>query len=271
MMAARKKMAQASQAPPKPLFTSLKDGMQTLVDAVLAHLSPEAMHPDTLVQAVQPQDSGWVVSAGYGSDEFDGVIVSTPAQTAGRLLRMTSPALATELAGIDYSSSVTVILSYDERVRRSLPAGFGFLVPRSEGRQMLAATFVHNKFPHRAPQNRALLRCFIGGRNAVESLEQSDEAILRTIRRELQEILGLQAEPLFTRVFRWKSAMAQYGVGHLDRLVRIQELVSGLPGLALAGNGYSGIGVPDCVRSGKEAAQSLMHSLGLAPVPEKRA
>jgi oxygen-dependent protoporphyrinogen oxidase len=260
MMAARKKMAQVAKVPPRPLFTSLKDGMQTLVDAVLSRLSPDALHANTLVQAVQAQDSGWVVSAGYGSDQFDAVIIATPAQTAAKLVNMVSPALATELAAIDYSSSITVILAYDETVRRSLPAGFGFLVPRSEGRQMLAATFVHNKFPHRAPQNRALLRCFIGGKNAAQSLEQSNEEILTTIRRELGEILDLPVEPLFARVFRWKSAMAQYGVGHLERLKRIDEHLSALPGLALAGNGYSGIGVPDCVRSGKQAAERVLPS-----------
>ncbi len=271
MMAARKRMAQAVKGPPRPLFTSLKDGMQTLVDAVLSRLSPETLHADALVQAVQAQESGWVVSAGYGSDQFDAVIVATPAQAAAMLLNITNPALAADLAGFDYRSSITVILAYDEAVRRSLPAGFGFLVPRSEGRQMLAATFVHNKFPHRAPQNRALLRCFIGGKNAVRSLAQSDEEILSTIRRELREILDLSAEPIFSRVFRWKSAMAQYGVGHLERLKRIEQHLSGLPGLALAGNGYSGIGVPDCVRSGKQAAERMLQSFGLILTREKRA
>jgi oxygen-dependent protoporphyrinogen oxidase len=204
MMAARKKMAHSKGAA-KPLFTSLKDGMQTLVDAVLARLSEEALHASTLVQAVQAQDNGWVISAGYGSDEFDAVIIATPTRIASQLVATTSQDLAAELAEIDYSSSITVILGYDDTVRRSLPPGFGFLVPRSEGRRMLAATFVHNKFPHRAPENRALLRCFLGGKNAVQSLGQSDAEILGTVRQELLEILGLRADPLFARVFRWKS------------------------------------------------------------------
>ena len=129
---------------------------------------------------------------------------------------------------------------------------------------MLACTFVHNKFPHRAPEDRALLRCFVGGRRNEEALVWPEAEIIAAVRKELGEILGVQAEPLFYRVYRWKSAMAQYGVGHLERLDRIERLRTQLPGLFLAGNAYRGIGVPDCVRSGAEAATSALISLGLA-------
>jgi oxygen-dependent protoporphyrinogen oxidase len=146
-----------------------------------------------------------------------------------------------------------------------LPPGFGFLVPRSEGKRLLAATFVHNKFPHRAPEDRALLRCFFAGSNAENVWSLSDDQIVAIVRNELQQILGtqieaLRAEPLFARVYKWKSAMAQYGVGHLDRLDRIEKLRRQLPGLTLAGNAYRGIGVPDCVRSGRDAARQLVNA-----------
>jgi oxygen-dependent protoporphyrinogen oxidase len=131
-------------------------------------------------------------------------------------------------------------------------------VPRSEGKRILAATFVHNKFPHRAPEDRALLRCFFAGKNAEDVWPLADDQIVAIVRHELQEILGLRADPLFTRVYRWKSAMAQYNVGHLDRLDRIERLRQKLPGLALAGNAYRGIGVPDCVRSGTDAVKQLL-------------
>jgi oxygen-dependent protoporphyrinogen oxidase len=121
----------------------------------------------------------------------------------------------------------------------------------------LAATFVHNKFPHRAPADRALLRCFFAGSNAENSWQLSDDAIVTIVRNELQHILGLHSAPLFSRVYKWKSAMAQYGVGHLERLDRIERLRQQLPGLALAGNAYRGIGVPDCIRSGQEAAKQV--------------
>ena len=129
---------------------------------------------------------------------------------------------------------------------------------------MLAATFVHNKFPHRAPEDRALLRCFIGGARNEHVLQAPDDEIVRIVREELGQIIKLKADPLFTRVYRWNGAMAQYGVGHLERLRRIESLLQNLPSLALAGNGYRGIGVPDCVRSGSEATNSVLLSVGLA-------
>jgi len=266
MLAARKKIAHASKAPARPLFTSLKDGMQQMVDAVVSRLSASALHANSPVQCIQRQDSGWVVSAGYASDQFDAVIIATPAQAAAELLGMASAELASELRGIQYTSSVTVNLGYDRSVRASLPQGFGFLVPRSEGKRMLAATFVHNKFPHRAPEDCALLRCFIGGARNEQVLQAPDEEVVRIVREELRQIIKLTADPLFTRVCRWKGAMAQYGVGHLERLQRIESLLQQFPGLALAGNGYRGIGVPDCIRSGSEAAKRALLAVGLPEV-----
>jgi oxygen-dependent protoporphyrinogen oxidase len=240
--------------------------MQQLVDAVVARLPASVLQTSVPVQRVQRQNGGWVVSAGYASDEFDALIVATPAQVAAELLGMASADLASELRGIQYTSSITVNLGYDGSVRASLPPGFGFLVPRSERKRMLASTFVHNKFPHRAPEDRALLRCFIGGARNELVLQAPDEEVVRIVREDLQQIIKLTAEPLFTRVYRWQGAMAQYGVGHLERLQRIESLLQQLPGLALAGNGYRGIGVPDCVRSGSEAANKALLALGLTEV-----
>lgn len=262
MLAARSKMA-AGNAAPRPLFTSLKEGMQQMVDALVARLDAKALRTSASVQSVTVQGSGWTVSAGYQSDYFDGVIIATPAQAASAVLQMVDEELARELGEIRYSSSVTVTLGYDETVRRSLPPGFGFLVPRSEGRRMLAATFVHNKFPHRAPENRAIVRCFLGGARDEQILDSSEEQILRIVREELRQVIGLTADPLFARVYKWRAAMAQYSVGHLERLQRIEALRQKLPSLALAGNGFNGIGVPDCVRSGTEAAGKVLAAMGL--------
>jgi protoporphyrinogen/coproporphyrinogen III oxidase len=263
MLAARKKLSTGRRMPPPPLFTSLKNGMQQLAETAVSRLSPSSLLINAPVLAIQPEAGGWVVSAGLQSDHFDMVIVALPAPAAAHVLRMASADLSAELGAIQYSSSITVGLSYDREVRRSLPPGFGFLVPRSEGKRLLAATFVHNKFPHRAPDDRALLRCFFAGVNAENVWTLSDDQIVGIVRDELQQILGpqisgLRAEPLFARVYKWKSAMAQYGVGHLERLDRIERLRQQLPGLGLAGNGYRGIGVPDCVRSGREAASQLL-------------
>jgi oxygen-dependent protoporphyrinogen oxidase len=263
MLAARRKMASASKAPARPLFTSLKDGMQQLVDAVVSRLPASARLVNKPVQRIQRADGGWVVSAGRTWDHCDAVIVAVPAQAAAELLKAVSENLASELGAIQYTSSVTVNLGYDGSVRAALPPGFGFLVPRSEGKRMLAATFVHNKFPHRAPDDRALLRCFIGGARHEQVLQSPDEEVVRIVREELQQIIGLTADPLFVRIYRWNGAMAQYGVGHLERLQRIESALQQLPGLTLAGNGYRGIGVPDCVRSGSEAAAEALLAVGL--------
>jgi protoporphyrinogen/coproporphyrinogen III oxidase len=256
MLAAHKNKNAAQPAP--PIFTSLKGGMQQLVEALVEGLPDGILRANSPVQAVQKQGRGWVVSAGYASDEFDSVIVATSATAAVPLFEITCAALAFELKAIPYSSSMTVALGFDQDVRAALPPGFGFLVPHSEGKRLLAATFVHNKFPHRAPEDRALIRCFLGGTRDEQVLQIADDEILNIVREELRQILGLNAEPLFTRIYRWKGAMAQYVVGHLERLQRIDDLLKQWPGLVLAGNAYRGIGVPDCVRSGEAAAQHVL-------------
>ena len=257
MLAARKKMSAGPRKPAPPLFTSLKNGMQHLAETVVTRLTPSSLLTNSPVHAIQPEAAGWIVSSGVQSDRFDRVIVALPAPAAAQVLRIASRELSAELAAIQYSSSITVGLGYGHQVRQSLPPGFGFLVPRSEGKRLLAATFVHNKFPHRAPEDRALLRCFFAGKNAENVWPLADDQIIGIVRNELQQILGLRAEPLFARVYKWKSAIAQYGVGHLDRLDRIERLRLQLPGLALAGNAYRGIGVPDCICSGRDAAKQL--------------
>jgi oxygen-dependent protoporphyrinogen oxidase len=255
MLTARKK---SSNKPSPPLFTSLKNGMQQLVEALVPRLNQSSLLTNTQVESIQPEAGGWAISSGSKSDRFDAVILAVPAHAAARLLTPCAHELSAELAGIGYSSSITVALGYDRNVRQSLPPGFGFLVPHSEGKRLLAATFVHNKFPHRAPDDRALLRCFFAGSNAENIWQLSGDAIVAVVRNELQQILGLRTTPIFARIYKWKSAMAQYGVGHLERLDRIERLCQQLPGLALAGNGYRGIGIPDCVRSGTEAAKQVL-------------
>ena len=263
VLAARKRWSASPRKSPPPLFTSLKNGMQSLVERIVSRLNPKSVETNTTVTAMQPSSVGWRVFTGSQSACFDAVLVALPAPAATLVIRDASLELAAELGAIPYSSSITVGLGYDRSVRQSLPPGFGFLVPRSEGKRLLAATFAHNKFPQRAPEDRALLRCSFAGTNAEQVWNLSENQIIDVVRQELGEILGpqirgLRTEPRFARVYKWKSAMAQYGVGHLERLERIESLRIQLPRLALAGNGYRGIGVPDCVRSGREAVKQLL-------------
>ena len=259
MVAAKKA---ASSTTPRPLFTSLNSGMQQMTDALTARIPKEVFRTGVRVEAVKPESGKWLVINNGRTEEFDAVVTATPAHAAASLLSAQSE-LASELSAISYTSSMTVVLGYDQSVRATLPAGFGFLVPRTEGRKILAATFVHNKFPHRAPENRALIRCFIGGSIAEQMFEREETEIASAVEGELKSILKFNVAPLFARVYKWRKAMAQYTLGHAARVARIKSLVTAMPGLALAGNAYSGIGVPDCVRTGTEAALSLMASLGI--------
>ncbi len=242
----------------RPLFTTLKFGMQQMTDALISGLPKASLRLGTGVQAIKSESGKWLAESGGRTEEFDAVIVATPAHAAAVLLAAQKPELAAELAAIPYTSSMTVVLGYDQGVRAALPPGFGFLVPRAEGRKILAATFVHNKFPHRAPENRAVVRCFVGGGVAEQMFALSDDEIAGAVRQELDSILGVRATPLFTRVYKWRKAMAQYTIGHSARIQRIRSLLAGMPGLALAGNAYSGIGVPDCVRTGQESVEKVL-------------
>jgi len=260
MIAARKR---ADGQKKRPLFTSLKNGMQQLTDSLLARIPDAARRPNTPVDAVKGESGKWLVVSAGRTEEFDGVVLATPAYAAAGLMGEDHE-LAQELRAIRYSSSVTVGMVFDQGVRAALPPGFGFLVPRTEGMRILAATFVHNKFPHRAPQERAVIRCFLGGSKDEAVLMMSDDEILALVQSELRQTLGVSAQPLVSRVHRWKHAMAQYGLGHNARVAKIREQVAAMPGLALAGNAYSGIGVPDCVRSGSEAAAKVLADLSLS-------
>jgi oxygen-dependent protoporphyrinogen oxidase len=247
------------------LFTSLRGGMQSMVDALVARIPAVAQRLNSGVDAVRRESGKWLVVTFGRTEELDAVILATPAHAAGELLAGASAELAAELNAIRYSSSVTVILGFDKSVRAALPPGFGFLVPRSENRKVLAATFVHHKFPGRSPDYRALIRCFLGGTRDEETLQRSEDEILTLVQGELQQVLGIAAEPLLVRVFKWNRAMAQYAVGHGGRVERIRGLVDGMPGLALAGNAYGGIGVPDCVREGSEAAAKVLRDMAIGP------
>ena len=275
MLAAHKKMMAARKHPPPPLFTSLQDGMQQMVDAIAARLDPESIRLRTHVLRVYPEDasssSSWRVAVEMnGEERFDAVLIATPANVAGTLLDGVDRGLARNLLDITYSSSITVTLGYYKQQLAGLPPGFGFLVPRSEGTRMLACTFVHNKFPHRAPQDKGILRCFLGGARDEAVLGLSDDDILETVHRELRDILKLDARPIFARVYRWRGAMAQYEPGHIARVQRIEKRVAEIPGLALAGNAYHGIGVPDCIRSGMEAANALAQAPVASLSPQSR-
>lgn len=274
MLAARKKPPGGERKAP-PLFTTLRGGMRQMIDALAAQLPEGSVHLGTRVHAltrVEPHaqsmpEGGWVVESSFGADPFDGVILALPAWGSASLLRLIDRPLADALSGVPYSSSITVTLGYDRDQLTHLPPGFGYLVPATEGYRMLACTFVHAKFAGRVPPDKGLLRCFLGGAGNEALLDASDSSLTAAVLQELAEVLHLKPQPNFVRIYRWRQAMAQYGVGHRERIQLVRDRMTALSGLALAGNAYSGIGVPDCIRTGQEAAASVLRSLQTEPSP----
>jgi protoporphyrinogen/coproporphyrinogen III oxidase len=247
---------------PRAIFTTLRGGLQQLVDALAARIDPASVRLSAPVSALAKGANGWMVETDGAVKPYDAVIAATPSWAAAVLLSGADSELAQELSAIPYSSSITVNLIYDEAGLGPLPEGFGFLVPASEGRAMLACTFVHRKFLGRTPPGKAVLRAFLGGMRNEALLAESDAALIAAVRRELGEILsdtGLArgVEPEFAQVSRWRRAMAQYAVGHQQRKQRIADRVAQHDGLRLAGNAYDGIGVSDCIRLGRQAAKEL--------------
>ena len=267
---ARRAAAEGNPRPAQPIFTTLRGGLQTMIDALTARLDSDALHLDSPIESIQPlgNGQGWqVVRQNLDGGErrsteiFDAVIVATPAWAASEMLRSADTALSTELAAIPYSSSVTVNLVYSGSDLDPLPPGFGFLVPAIERRAILACTFIHRKFPGRTAPGKTVLRAFLGGAHNAHLLDRTDEEIEVIVRRELFQILHISADPELVGVQRWPRAMAQYAVGHRARMERIQARLAGqshLAGLRLAGNAYDGIGISDCIRLGRKAATELL-------------
>jgi oxygen-dependent protoporphyrinogen oxidase len=253
-----------------PLFMTLRDGLDQLPGKLAQHLDKTRIYLGQRVASIElaPDGPGGMADScsrryqifcdGGVAFDADAIIFAMPAHECSRLLSSLHPTLGSLLGGIPYSSSMTVSLGYAEGTREHLPPGFGYLVPRKENRRMLACTFVHRKFNYRAPEGKALLRCFLGGSRDPEVLNLPDEEVVSLVRQELKEILNFSFAPLFHRVHRWPVSMAQYPVGHAERVRRIQSQLEDLPGIYLAGNAYSGIGISDCIRTGRAAAKQAM-------------
>jgi protoporphyrinogen/coproporphyrinogen III oxidase len=240
------------------LFVTLQNGMEELVSTLASRLPPGSVMLKHKVDGLERHGDGWRVLGGLGPAlQADHVIVAAESYTTSRLVRYVDPALATLLGEIPYASSATVTFGYR---RADVPHpldGFGFVVPRTERRAVLACTFSSVKYPGRAPEGHALLRCFVGGALNEGVLESEDTALVATARDELRQALGITAEPVLTRVARWTKAMPQYHVGHASRVEAIEQCAAALPGLHLAGGAYRGVGIADCVRSGEAAAEKL--------------
>lgn len=257
--AASKPGAQADADPGSP-FYSLRHGLEQLAAATVGRLARTQLRLSAEVRAVRPTPRG-----GYRLELADGerlaadrVILATPAFAAARALAEASPAAAQELDAIQYSSVVVVALAYPPGAGLGLPPGSGFVVAPEEPTLLSACSWSSRKWPHVAPDGELVVRCHLQVGRQTGLLDRPDTELLETVRAELRRLLDLSATPLVARVYRWPRAVPSYHVGHLDRLARVQQALSEHPGLVLAGAGYRGVGVPDCIRQGIEAAAQAL-------------
>lgn len=256
-----------------PVFLSLTGGVGELVDALEAALADAHAEATILTGQAVTRISRWFERnrtryvAGRGDGRAlaaDALLFATPAFVTADLLAPLAPAAATDLRAIPYASTVAVTLGFPREAVGHPLDGHGFVVARGEPLQITACTWVSSKWPHRAPPDMVLLRCYLGtaGRDAM--VEEDDERLVRVVRQDLKTTLGIDAPPGFARVTRWRRAMPQYLPGHLHRLEAIDAGLRELPGVALAGAGYRGVGIPDCIRQGTEAAGRLIDALAAA-------
>ncbi len=252
---------------PRTFFTSFVNGMQQLTDSMADAAGRGHMRSGVSVNSLQRNsEAKWRVSLSDGSSiNGDAVIVATESWAAEPLVRPLDETIANALAAIPTSSSATVSIAFNEdEVGFDLNA-FGVLCPLVEGRALMAATYSSTKWPGRAPKGKVLLRGFVGGPHNQEILKRSDEELVQTVLAEFHGILSLNpnAKPLFSRVFRWYLGMPQYTLGHLDRVALIEDRSAQIPGLALAGGSYRGVGIPNCIESGEQAVSKIFGEWGI--------
>lgn len=251
--------AGAGKQPAGAPFVTLKNGVAGLASALVSAIGGTLMsgrgvaalaHDPTAARQYRLRlDDGATLDA-------DALILATPAYATAGLVAPFALALAEGLRQIRYVTTGTVSLAYRRDALGQLPDGYGVVIPRSERRRINAITVTSSKFAHRAPDDAVLLRVFVGGSRNPDVAELGDAALLALVRAEVESILGIRAEPLWSRIYRWPRANPQYDVGHLERMDALDALCP--PGLLLSGSAYRGVGIPDCVRQGQQAATAAL-------------
>jgi oxygen-dependent protoporphyrinogen oxidase len=266
---ARPEQASSASGARYSLFTAPREGMSSLVTALVSRLTHSTIHLNAPVARIaQTSDARWQVDVEHRASSipppaslYDALILALPAHVAARLLESHDRELSGALAGIEYSSCAVVSFGFDcSEIAHPLD-GFGVVVPRIEKRRIIAASFASRKFPGRAPGDAALIRTFIGGALQPGLVDLPDNGLRQLALEELRELLGIRGEPRVTDITRWPRSMPQYHVGHVERVARIEQLAIRHPTLALAGNAYHGVGIPQCIASGEAAAKRIVSRL----------
>ncbi len=263
-----------------PIFTTLRNGVSGLITSMELKIPPQSIRRGFAVNAIELVDSSWRV---HGTNQetretFDSVLMATPANPTAAMLAPLDPGMA-DLLPRESSSAIVVAFAFSREQSRSLqiPRGFGFLVPQRghdeagpQGddaaliaqRGLLACTFADQKFPHRVPTGAMLLRAFFGGASVAALLQEENATLCACAHRALERILGKLPEPVIAVVRRWPNSLPLYAVGHVDRIQELGKRAARLPHLRMVGNAYRGVGLPDLIRDGRNAAREMIASLG---------
>lgn len=258
--------ATLSGPPPKPgspkmtYFMSFKNGMQTLSQACADHIGRDSIRLNAGVRAVEPKGKGYSVILESGEIlEADHVMLASASYDSLEMVKGFDASLAAKMAVIQWSSSATVSIAFKKEDVRVPLKGFGFIVPRVEGRRINAATYSSIKWSYRAPDDTIMVRVFVGGGHHEELVHELDDAgMVGMVLEELDTVLGLKASPRFSKVYRWYKGMPKYTVGHLEQIAVLDRMLATHPGLHLIGCSYKGIGIGDCVHEAQIAAEKIL-------------
>jgi oxygen-dependent protoporphyrinogen oxidase len=263
-------------------FRSLPGGLSEMVRSLVAALPAGSIRLNAGVRQVRICGAASTSAAagpgadapGFNIDTTTGesltasaVVLATPAYVTARIVRNADAELARLCEEIPYSSTATIAFAFRREAVEHPLNGSGFVVPRVEGSGILAGSWLSSKWPHRAPDDRVLLRAFAGGARDPEALARSDEELAALALNALRPLLGITGPPLLTRVYRWERANAQHEVGHLTRVTAIERAIAAHPGLFVTGSGFRGVGIPDCIADGRATASQLAGWLAKVPAP----
>lgn len=257
------KLNSNAQGPRYHLFISFRKGMQTLIDACVKKLPEGTIQTGITIQDIQNDKTGkrkFTIVSPHHEIGVDAICLAVPCPQASLLVKTIDSFISQQLEKIRYSCGITVNFLYPASAIE-IPKGFGFVVPSIENKTISGCTFTNIKFPNRAPRDKILIRAFVGGKNADNIIKYNDKKIETLVLNDLQKILKIKRNPIFTFVHRYSQSLPIYKVGHSETVQKIQSKVKNISGLALAGNGYEGVGIPDCVQSGELAAEKIMRDL----------
>ncbi len=254
-------------AGPGGTLTTFRDGLDTLPRRTAEELG-EAVRYGAEVEEVEwrggASDSApWRIGLGSGEAvEADAVVVALPSPRAAPVLERADPELAGYVAETETAGLAVVALALDAGAMGGSPDGFGFLVPRDTGPRILGCLWDSSIFPGRAPEGNVLMRVMIGGAHDPEAVGLSEEELVSQVLADLKTTMGLDADPLFTRIYRWPLGIGQYTVGHQERLDRIHGRLRERPGLWVAGSSFYGISMNACIEKAGEQAPEILAFLG---------